>query len=43
MGGGIYVPLQKYLSIRGGGVKGKNLKSLSALGKIPHKTIEKHL
>ena len=26
-----------------GGSKVKNWKSLSALGKIPHKTIEKHL
>ena len=33
--------LKKYLSIRR--VKGKNWKSLSALSKIPHKTIEKHL
>ena len=41
-GRGIYGgSLQKYLSIRG--VKGKNGKSLSALGRIPHKTIEKHL
>ena len=35
--------LQKYLSFRGGGSKVQNGKSLSALGKIPHKTIEKHL
>ena len=34
--------LQKYVSIRGGGgSKVKNWKSLSALGKIPHKTIGK--
>ena len=41
-GGGIYGgSLQKYLSIRGSEVK--NWESLSALGKIPHKTIEKRL
>ena len=35
--------LQKYLSIREGGSEVKNWKSLCGLGKIPHKTIEKHL
>ena len=33
---------KKNLSIRGGS-KVKNWESLSALGKIPHKTIETHL
>ena len=42
--GGIYgESLQKFLSVGGGGSKVKNWKSLSALGKIPHKTIEQHL
>ena len=33
----------KNICLLGGGSKVKNRKSLSALGKIPHKTIDKHL